>query len=260
LFLRGDSLYYVITWKVDFSGNHLTDEGAHLIMAAFLHQEATGNRGQTNGVLKELNFSENDLDNQFCSELAEFIAGHEALERVHIGRGIDSDGVRILCGGLTNNLSLTELDLRNNQINDVGGCLLMDILKHHGALKLVDLSGNKLRDATLTRFCEVLPLNTTLQRLTLDINVGITNAAASNLIVAVRDNPGSSIERIDLGRTSVKEATIDELVKALTRRNAFRGKPKVLERDQQKQADIDFEDQLEAMLSGGSDAFLQPGK
>lgn len=54
---------------------------------------------------------------RFCQELAIFIRDHQALERVHIGRGIDSSGVKILCEGLATNSSLTQMDLSNNKAN-----------------------------------------------------------------------------------------------------------------------------------------------
>ena len=133
----------------------------------------------------------------------------------------------------------------------------MDILKDHAALKIIGLSGNKLRDATLHRFCDILPHNTTMKRLSLESNVGITNAAAANLIVAIRDNPRSALERDDLGRTSVREATIDDLVKAFTKKHAVQKAAPVLAHDDQRQADIDFEEQLAALLDGGGgDSFL----
>ena len=53
--------------KVDFSGNHLTDHGAHQIMSAFRDREAGEvgkNAGQTNHVLREINFADNELDNR----------------------------------------------------------------------------------------------------------------------------------------------------------------------------------------------------
>ncbi|XP_041671827.1 leucine-rich repeat-containing protein 45 [Cheilinus undulatus] len=151
--------------RLDLSGQSLTAETCSMLAQAFqndtvftevslseclLSEEAakvllTGLFGNT--AVKVLDLKGNNLRSKGAEVLGKLLARNKTLRRLVLewnALGVWDEAFSLFCEGLAANSVLTELDLRNNQINHKGASELALALKRNNTVKVLDLRWNNI--------------------------------------------------------------------------------------------------------------------
>ncbi|XP_062269746.1 leucine-rich repeat-containing protein 45 isoform X2 [Platichthys flesus] len=122
---------------VSLSDCMLSEEGAKVLL--------TGLCGNT--TLKILDLKGNNLKSAGVEVLGTLLACNKTLRRLVLewnALGVWDEAFLSFCQGLASNSMLTQLDLRNNQINHHGASELALALKHNTTLEVLDLRWNNI--------------------------------------------------------------------------------------------------------------------
>ncbi|XP_053269869.1 leucine-rich repeat-containing protein 45 isoform X4 [Pleuronectes platessa] len=122
---------------VSLSDCMLSEEGAKVLL--------TGLCGNT--TLKILDLKGNNLKSAGVELLGTLLACNKTLRRLVLewnALGVWDEAFLSFCQGLASNSMLTQLDLRNNQINHHGASELALALKHNTTLEVLDLRWNNI--------------------------------------------------------------------------------------------------------------------
>ena len=125
-----------------------------------------------NSTIKELKMWGSHLSEENCVSLSSLLQQSVCqLRELHIRRcGICGEGAVHLGTGLTNNHSLTTLEIDNNPIGDIGAAALGDMIRDNTVLETLDMGNCEITSQGFVHLTEGLISNTSLKTLWLDGN------------------------------------------------------------------------------------------
>lgn len=173
--------------KIDLSGNNIKDDGMKDLCKAIAYNQC----------LVEINLSDNKFGDAGVKELAASLVENESIEVLSLnGNLIGDNGANDLFKVLaTVNSTVTHLGLRGNTISDKGATAFASALIDNETLVSVDMGRNKITAKGGGDILKVLACNETLEELTLDGNVGLSNDLIEE-IQQVLENESSEEEGI----------------------------------------------------------------
>ncbi|XP_013770282.1 leucine-rich repeat-containing protein 45 [Pundamilia nyererei] len=123
--------------EVSLSDCMLSEEGARVLLSGLLD----------NTTVKVLDLKGNNLRSSGAEVLGQLLAQNKTLRRLVLewnALGVWDEAFSLFCSGLVSNCALTQLDLRNNQINHHGASALALALKRNSTLEVLDLRWNNI--------------------------------------------------------------------------------------------------------------------
>ncbi|XP_074519134.1 leucine-rich repeat-containing protein 45 [Halichoeres trimaculatus] len=126
----------VIT-EVALSDCMLSEEGAKVLLSGLFG----------NTTVKVLDLKGNNLRSKGAEVLGKLLARNKTLRRLVLewnALGVWEEAFSLFCEGLGSNSTLTQLDLRNNQINHKGASELALALKRNNTIEVLDLRWNNI--------------------------------------------------------------------------------------------------------------------
>ncbi|KAM9424107.1 leucine-rich repeat-containing protein 45 isoform 2-T2 [Pholidichthys leucotaenia] len=123
--------------EVSLSDCMLTEEGAKMFLTGLF----------ANTTIKVLDLKGNNLRSAGAEVLGKLLARNKTLRRLVLewnALGVWDEAFSLFCDGLGSNNTLTQLDLRNNQISHRGASELALALKRNGTLEVLDLRWNNI--------------------------------------------------------------------------------------------------------------------
>lgn len=136
----------------------LSEEGAKLLLNGLC----------ANTTIKVLDLKGNNLRSTGAEALGKLLARNKTLHRLVLewnALGMWDEAFSIFCEGLASNTCLTQLDLRNNQINHQGAAELALALKRNSTVQELDLRWNNIGLLGGRSILEALQHNRTLVQL-----------------------------------------------------------------------------------------------
>ena len=175
----------------------------------------------TNSSMRSLNMSVCHLTTSHCVCLGQLLRHpiHCKIEKLYLSScSLTSDGVGEVLSGLSDNHTLRELDLNNNnQIRSEGAVTIATMLKTNSSLETLYLDGCSIDSSGGVELCTALERNKTLRKLSLSWNA-LGDDGVSGLIVGLENN--SSLEELWLyGDESLGEEGVSLLLKCVEERN-----------------------------------------
>ncbi|XP_046888784.1 leucine-rich repeat-containing protein 45 isoform X1 [Hypomesus transpacificus] len=152
--LRKDTLFI----ELALSDCMLSEEGAKLLLNGLC----------ANTTVKVLDLKGNNLRSTGAEALGKLLATNKTLRRLVLewnALGMWDEAFSIFCEGLASNTNLSQLDLRNNQINHQGASELSLALKRNSTLQELDLRWNNIGLLGGRSVLEALQHNRTLVQL-----------------------------------------------------------------------------------------------
>ncbi len=176
--------------ELDLSHNKITTEGFRLIAKCFFDDEVV---------------SHGDDESSTISILA-------TLKLV--GNRLRAEGARTLSRLLKTNCSLITLDVRMNRLDDAGGELLMDGLRHNIHLKNLSIASNALGSLTILSLCKLLHSNKVLEILDLSCS-HFQDTDLAKLAIAMKHTGTCSLTSLDLRGNLVSNENVSEALRAI---------------------------------------------
>ncbi|KAL1263809.1 hypothetical protein QQF64_004164 [Cirrhinus molitorella] len=136
----------------------LSEEGAKLLLNGLC----------SNTTVKVLDLKGNNMRGTGAEALGQLLVRNKMLRRLVLewnALGMWEEGFAVFCEGLASNASLTQLDLRNNQINHQGAAELCIALKRNSGLQELDLRWNNIGLLGGRSLLEAMQQNRTLTKL-----------------------------------------------------------------------------------------------
>ncbi|KAL3967252.1 DDRGK domain-containing protein 1 [Sarotherodon galilaeus] len=127
----------IVFTEVSLSDCMLSEEGARVLLSGLFD----------NTTVKVLDLKGNNLRSSGAEVLGQFLAQNKTLRRLVLewnALGVWDEAFSLFCSGLASNCVLTQLDLRNNQINHHGASELALALKRNSTLEVLDLRWNNI--------------------------------------------------------------------------------------------------------------------
>ncbi|XP_043086865.1 leucine-rich repeat-containing protein 45 [Puntigrus tetrazona] len=177
--LQGDAVFT----EVLLSDCMLSEEGAKLLLNGLC----------SNTTVKVLDLKGNNMRGTGAEALGQLLVRNKTLRRLVLewnALGMWEEGFAVFCEGLASSASLTQLDLRNNQINHQGAAELCVSLKRNGTLQDLDLRWNNVGLLGGRSLLEALQQNRSLIRLEL-----AGNNIPSDTLRAIEQSVSHSAER-----------------------------------------------------------------
>ncbi|KAG8340428.1 putative Leucine Rich repeat [Trypanosoma vivax] len=208
---------------VNVASNKIDDEAANVIV----------NTLRLNALIKNLNIVNNFVSANYVNEIEGLILLNQAPKSIRIlvveieqnyssltsvclsgnsGEGYCNDSsVRLLSQALVMNKTVTDLDLSNSVVGDIGVFSLAEMLMTNATVKLLNLEANSITDKGAKRLSDALRVNASLQQLNLSNNA-ITNAGVSDYVEMLRFN--DSLLHVCLDKTGVSANVYAKIVEA----------------------------------------------
>ncbi|XP_059180421.1 leucine-rich repeat-containing protein 45 [Centropristis striata] len=161
----------------------LSEEGAKVLL--------TGLFGNT--TVKVLDLKGNNLRSTGAEVLGRLLARNKTLRRLVLewnALGVWDEAFALFCEGLASNNVLTQLDLRNNQINHHGASELALALKHNTTLQVLDLRWNNIGLLGGRTLLEALQKNKSIVQLEM-----AGNNIPSDTLKALEQTTGHNVDR-----------------------------------------------------------------
>ena len=161
---------------LNISGNSLSSNSIATIMEGLL-QHST---------IQTLDMSHSHLSEENCVSLGTLLQQSECqLRKLRISEcGIRGERVVLLGTGLTNNHSLTGLDLSNNPIGDIGAAALGDMIRSNTVLTTLQMGKCGITSEGCVQLAAGLIENTAIQTLVLSSNhIGVEGARAISEVI-----------------------------------------------------------------------------
>ncbi|KAI2658868.1 Leucine-rich repeat-containing protein 45 [Labeo rohita] len=136
----------------------LSEEGAKLLLNGLC----------SNTTVKVLDLKGNNMRGTGAEALGQLLVRNKMLRRLVLewnALGMWEEGFAVFCEGLASSTSLTQLDLRNNQINHQGAAELCIALKRNSTLLELDLRWNNIGLLGGRSVLEAMQQNRTLTKL-----------------------------------------------------------------------------------------------
>ena len=106
-----------------------------------------------------------------CDVIAKMLTENTTLTHLDLSfNKLDSECADKICEVLAHNNTLTHLHLSGNELDSECADKICEVLAHNNTLTYLDLSGNKLDSECADKICEVLAHNNTLRHLDLSRN------------------------------------------------------------------------------------------
>ncbi|CAM4706344.1 unnamed protein product [Leuciscus chuanchicus] len=152
--LQNDTLFT----EIILSDCMLSEEGAKLLLNGLC----------SNTTVKVLDLKGNNMRGTGAEALGQLLVRNKTLRRLVLewnALGMWEEGFSIFCEGLASNTSLTQLDLRNNQMNHQGATELCVALKRNSTLQELDVRWNNMGLLGGRSLLEAMQQNRTLLKL-----------------------------------------------------------------------------------------------
>ncbi|KAL0234704.1 hypothetical protein PCE1_001740 [Barthelona sp. PCE] len=186
---------------VCMSSNDITDR-----LGAFFFKSASENRS-----IKVLEMSNNKLSFYTAAALMEFLATNTSLNTLNLhgnNFGI-MNSMEHIGTGLSNNSTIEYLDLSENNIKDEHVVRLFHHLNGSGTLRVLNLTGNKLKMADWRPYENYFANGCRLEELQLRYNE-LSSQSISNLMCALVKHPDLRLTLLDLRNACVVGAKLTE--------------------------------------------------
>ncbi|XP_038968242.1 leucine-rich repeat-containing protein 74A isoform X2 [Rattus norvegicus] len=188
-------------WKLKLSGNKFKEECALLLCQAL----------SSNYRIRSLNLSHNEFSDTAGEYLGQMLALNVGLQSLNLSwNHFNVRGAVALCNGLRTNVTLKKLDVSMNGFGNDGALALGDTLKLNSCLVYVDVSRNGITNEGASRISKGLENNECLQVLKLFLNP-VSLEGAYSLILAIKRNPKSRMEDLDISNVLVSEQFVKVL-------------------------------------------------
>uniref|UniRef100_A0A8C4V279 Leucine rich repeat containing 45 n=1 Tax=Falco tinnunculus TaxID=100819 RepID=A0A8C4V279_FALTI len=145
-----------------------------------------------------LDLAAQSLSLETCGALGRLLPGAAPFAEVALGDcGLCEEGVKLLLHGLCSNTSVKSLDLKGNNLRNVGAEALGKLLRQNKSIRSLILEWNSLGvwEEGFSFFCQGLGANNFLQQLDLRNNQ-INHQGAGDLAMALKQN--ASLQELDL--------------------------------------------------------------
>ncbi|KAK7134220.1 hypothetical protein R3I93_017586 [Phoxinus phoxinus] len=152
--LQNDTLFT----EIILSDCMLSEEGAKLLLNGLC----------SNTTVKVLDLKGNNMRGTGAEALGQLLVRNKTLRRLVLewnALGMWEEGFSIFCEGLASSSSLTQLDLRNNQMNHQGAAELCVALKRNSTLQELDVRWNNMGLLGGRSLLEAMQQNRTLVKL-----------------------------------------------------------------------------------------------
>lgn len=194
---------------ISFYSCRIGDKGIKVLSKALIQYK----------LLETLLLANNGITNSGISYLSKLLKISTALKKLDISLNeYTNNGVKVLAQALKENTSLTTLSLvpplYGKQFAAIGAKALSHALCFNKALKILEISFNKIGDEGFAHFCSALEKNTALETLVV-VNNNITDLSLENLNKALGNNTTLSslhIERNPFSTEGLK--SLEEIWKA----------------------------------------------
>ncbi|XP_017170640.1 leucine-rich repeat-containing protein 74A isoform X2 [Mus musculus] len=188
-------------WKLKLSGNSFKEECAALLCQAL----------SSNYRIRSLNLSHNEFSDIGGEHLGQMLALNVGLQSLNLSwNHFNIRGAVALCNGLRSNVTLKKLDVSMNGFGNEGALALGDALRLNSCLVYVDVSRNGITNEGASKISKGLENNECLQVLKLFLNP-LSLEGAYSLIMAIKRNPKSRMEDIDISNVLVSEQFVKVL-------------------------------------------------
>ncbi|XP_051833498.1 leucine-rich repeat-containing protein 74A [Antechinus flavipes] len=188
-------------WSIQLAGNNFKDDAAEMFRNALV----------SNYRIKELDLSHNSFSEKGGEQLGYMLVLNEGLQTLNLGwNQLHSRGAVAVCYSLRVNVTLKTLDLSWNGFGNEGAQVLGEVLKINSTLSYLDISSNHLNNDGANSLSNGLELNETLRILKMSHNP-VTLEGALSIILAVKRNPKSRLEEIDISNVLVTEGFVKQL-------------------------------------------------
>ncbi|EDL02908.1 mCG19980, partial [Mus musculus] len=191
--------------KLELGDNCIQEEGIMSLME-MLHenyylQELSNYR------IRSLNLSHNEFSDIGGEHLGQMLG----LQSLNLSwNHFNIRGAVALCNGLRSNVTLKKLDVSMNGFGNEGALALGDALRLNSCLVYVDVSRNGITNEGASKISKGLENNECLQVLKLFLNP-LSLEGAYSLIMAIKRNPKSRMEDIDISNVLVSEQFVKVL-------------------------------------------------
>ncbi|NXU50790.1 LR74A protein, partial [Turnix velox] len=163
---------------------------------------------QGNFQVKELDLSHNEFSEKGGQLLGQMLGTNTVLEILDLSwNRLWRKGTEALGKGLRVNDTLRILNLAWNSIGNEGALALGDALKVNKVLVHLDISNNQITNEGAKKLCRGLAVNGNLKILKMSNNP-LTVEGAFELVTAIRRNPQSMMEEINISNVVVNETFI----------------------------------------------------
>lgn len=201
--------------RLDVSDNHLGKKAAKLFSATL----------KRNRTLRHLDISRNELGTHAGIAFATSLLANRTLETLALaGNGMGPNVAKNLARSLAKNASLKELDLSDNVLgiataeggdpSDLG-LALGHGLSNNSTLTALDLSGNRIPTIEIQRTAEGLGGHKSLSRLAL-AGEAVNDSAALDLGRLIAGSSGAKLVSLDLRRSALAGAGAVAVTRALS--------------------------------------------
>ncbi|XP_054304055.1 leucine-rich repeat-containing protein 74A isoform X7 [Pongo pygmaeus] len=175
-------------WSLELSGNDFKEESAALLGQAL----------STNYRIKKLDLSHNQFSDVGGEHLGQMLAINVGLTSLDLSwNNFHTRGAVALCNGL-------RLDLSMNGLGNEVALALGEVLRLNSCLVYLDISGNDIGNEGASKISKGLESNESLRVLKLFLNP-INMDGAILLILAIKRNPKSRMEELDISNVLVSE-------------------------------------------------------
>lgn len=147
----------------------------------------------SNTTVKVLDLKGNNMRGTGAEALGQLLVRNKVLRRLVLewnALGMWEEGFAVFCEGLASSTSLTQLDLRNNQINHQGAAELCVALKRNSNLQELDLRWNNMGLLGGRSLLEAMQQNRTLTKLEL-----AGNNIPSDTLRAIEQSMNHNVDR-----------------------------------------------------------------
>jgi hypothetical protein len=156
--------------------------------------------------LRTLKLYDNGLGPRAAADIAAWLSNNSTLTNLDLCyNAISTQGCAALARALANHVSLTTLALRDNLISGAGATALADVL-NTTKLRVLRLGLNFLDEGACQAIAAALHTNTTLLELDLSSNQHVGAAACAALAAAMADN--TTLTRLDLRYCHLADADL----------------------------------------------------
>ncbi|TRY88635.1 hypothetical protein DNTS_028846 [Danionella cerebrum] len=161
----------------------LSEEGVKLMLNSLC----------SNTTVKVLDLKGNNMRATGAEALGQVLMRNKVLRRLVLewnALGMWEEGFSVFCEGLASSSSLSQLDLRNNQINHQGAAALCSALKRNSTLQDLDLRWNNIGLLGGRSLLEAMQQNRTLMRLEM-----AGNNIPSDTLRAIEQSMSHNVDR-----------------------------------------------------------------
>ena len=186
---------------LDLSGNNL---GEGII-------EITKNMRHIN-TLQQLSLCRNNISEAVAGDIADILTNNTDLQVLDLNDNNLDRGIIKILNGMQNISMLQQLGLSNNNITKEVASNLATVLSHNNQLQILNLNGNILETAGISKIVNSLQSNLTLTELHFSDN-NITENAADDIAAVLSHS--SNLKVLNLNRNHLKATGVIAIIKAL---------------------------------------------